>query len=285
MKNNHCILIISIIIALTALSTSCGTVNKAKANGSAQMGQATTTPVSPTASDPRDAVIATLADWQTMQTGGNIRLSAGSTFSSSIQVRMVRDQAIYISLRPVLGIEVGKLIITADSLYAVDKVHKRYIAEKVSLLTGGIPVTVSDVQNIFLGRPFIIGKGTLSEDTKAYMTVSNEGDSFTLVPGESYKGYGYTFSFNKKNEITSLQIMPQGSATASCQVKYSDVKASAAGNIAHSIDANASIEKKNVAFSLTYKGIDWNGKVRIELGIPSNYKRMSARDLFSMFAN
>jgi hypothetical protein len=79
--------------------------------------------------------------------------------------------------------------------------------------------------------------------------------------------------------------MPQGSATASCQVKYSDVKASAAGNIAHSIDANASIEKKNVAFSLTYKGIDWNGKVRIELGIPSNYKRMSARDLFSMFAN
>jgi len=285
MKNNHCILIISIIIALTALSTSCGTVNKAKANGSAQMGQATTTPVSPTASDPRDAVIATLADWQTMQTSGNIRLSAGSTFSSSIQVRMVRDQAIYISLRPVLGIEVGKLIITADSLYAVDKVHKRYIAEKVSLLTGGIPVTVSDVQNIFLGRPFIIGKGTLSEDTKAYMTVSNEGDSFTLVPGESYKGYGYTFSFNKKSEITSLQIMPQGSATASCQVKYSDVKASTAGNIAHSIDANASIEKKNVAFSLTYKGIDWNGKVRIELGIPGNYKRMSARDLFSMFAN
>jgi len=285
MKNNHCILIISIIIALTALSTSCGTVNKAKANGSAPMGQATTTPVSPTASDLRDAVIATLADWQTMQTGGNIRLSAGSTFSSSIQVRMVRDQAIYISLRPVLGIEVGKLIITADSLYAVDKVHKRYIAEKVSLLTGGIPVTVSDVQNIFLGRPFIIGKGTLSEDTKAYMTVSNEGDSFTLVPGERYKGYSYTFSFNKKNEITSLQIMPQGSATASCQVKYSDVKASAAGNIAHSIDANASIEKKNVAFSLTYKGIDWNGKVRIELGIPSNYKRMSARDLFSMFAN
>ena len=98
-----------------------------------------------------------------MQTGGNIKLSAGSSFSSAIQVRMVRDQAIYISLRPMLGIEVGRLLITADSLYAVDKVHKRYIAEKVSMLTSGIPVTVSEVQDMFLGRPFIIGKGTLSE--------------------------------------------------------------------------------------------------------------------------
>ena len=91
----------------------------------------TTTQAEPTVTtDPTDAVIATLGNWQTMQTGGNIKLSAGSSFSSSVQVRMVRDKAIFISLRPMLGIEVGKLVITADSLYAVDKVHKRYIAEK-----------------------------------------------------------------------------------------------------------------------------------------------------------
>ena len=34
-----------------------------------------------------------------------------------------------------------------------------------------------------------------------------------------------------------------------------------------------------------YKDIDWNGKVTIDSSIPGNYSRMSARDLFSMFAN
>jgi len=270
---------IAILIMLVAMTTACGTFKKTASVPEST----TTTPTSVT--DPCSAIIATLGNWQTLQAGGNINLNAGSSFSSSIQVRMIRDQAIYISLRPLLGIEVGKLIITADSLYAVDKVHKRYIAEKVSILTSGIPVTVSDVQDIFLGRPCIIGKGTLNEENKSEMTVTQQGNTVVIAPSEHYKGYGYTFTFNKNNRITSLDIVPAGSSTAAYQAKYSDVRNTAAGNIAHSINANATIEKKQVALSLSFKDIEWNGKVKMDMGIPGSYKRMSARDLFSMFAN
>ena len=269
---------IILIIAMAAVMTACGTFKK-----NTLPDTTTTTPTEVT-TDPFNAILTTLGDWQTLQTGGNIKLTAGSSFSSSIQMRMVRDQAIYISLRPVLGIEVGKLIITADSLYAVDKVHKRYIAEKVSILTSGIPLTVSDVQDIFLGRPCIIGKGTMGEGNKAEVTVTREGSTITLSPSEHYKGYGYTFTFDK-GRITSLDIVPQGSTTAAYQVKYSDVRGTETGNIAHGIDAKATVENKKMAFSLTYKDIDWNGKVKIDQNIPTNYKRMSAKDLFSMFAN
>lgn len=273
---------IAILITIAAMMTACGTFKKA-ASIPDTTSTTTTTPRGVT--DPMDAVIATLGDWQTMQTGGNIKLSAGSSFSSSIQVRMVRDQAIYISLRPVLGIEVGRLLITADSLYAVDKVHKRYIAEKVSILTSGIPVTVSDVQDIFLGRPCIIGKGTLSPSNQSEMSIDTEKSSIVLVPANSYKGYGYAFSLDKSNRITSLDIVPQGSTTAAYQVKYSDVRGTTAGNIAHAINANATIENKKMAFSLNYKNIEWNGNVKIDHSLPSGYSRMSARDLFSMFSN
>ena len=277
MKNN-----IVILLVMAALMTACGTAKKA-----ALPDTTTTSPTTPTTAtaDPINAIITTIGDWQTMQTSGNIQLSAGSSFSSSIQVRMLRDQAIYISLRPVLGIEVGKLIITADSLYAVDKVHKRYIAEKVSLLTSGIPVTVKEVQDIFLGRPFIIGKGTLGKDNKEGMNVTQEGKATTLSSSEHYKGYGYTFTFNKSNRITSLDIVPEGSTTPAYQVKYSDVRSTTTGPIAHDINASANIEKKKMAISLSYKNIEWNGKVKIDMGIPGNYSRMSARDLLSMFSN
>jgi hypothetical protein len=198
---------------------------------------------------------------------------------------MVRDQAIYISLRPVLGIEVGKLIITADSLYAVDKVHKRYIAEKVSILTSGVPVTVSEVQNMFLGRPFIIGKGTINESNKDVVKISREGNTVVLAPNEGYNGYGYAFTFDKQERITSLDIVKAGNTSSDYQVKYSDVRKTTAGNIAHDINVNALVEKRKVALSLNYKGIEWNSKVKIELGIPNGYTRMKAADLFSMFAN
>ena len=272
------------ILAVTMLvMASCGTTKKAA-----------TQPDSPTPNqtnqatgggDPIDAVIAHSGEWQTMQTSGSIKLKAGSSFSSSIQMRMVRDDAIFISLRPVLGIEVGKLLITGDSLFAVDKVHKRYIAEKVSILTSGIPVTVSDVQDIFLGRPCIIGKGTLSQANRSEMTSSTEQNSVMLTPSAKYMGYVYSFIFDKSNRITSLDIAPEGSSSAAYKVKYSDVKATKAGNIAHSINANATIEKKKLTFSLTYKDIDWNGDVKIDRSLPKGYTRMSARDLFSMFAN
>ena len=277
MKNK---LTLPVIIALAILMASCGVFKKVQTQPDTT--QTTTTPTVNT--DPCDAVIATLGDWQTMQAGGNIKLNAGSSFSSAIQVRMVRDQAIYISLRPVLGIEAGKLVITADSLYAVDKIHKRYIAEKVSILTSGIPVTVSDVQDIFLGRPFIIGQGTLNETLKPQVS-ANGNNPLVLTANETFKGYGYAFSFDNKNRIISLDIVPQGSTTAAYQVKFSDVRGTTAGNIAHAVNVNATIEKKAVSFSLSYKDIDWNGKVKIDRSVSDSYKRMSARDLFSMFAN
>ena len=272
---------IAILIMLAAMMTACGTFKKA---ATVPDTTSTTTTTPNTVTDPVDAVIATLGNWQTMQTGGNIKLSAGSSFSSAIQVRMVRDQAIFISLRPMLGIEVGRLLITADSLYAVDKVHKRYIAEKVSLLTSGIPVTVSDVQDMFLGRPFILGKGTLNETLKSQVTVG-EASPLVLTANESYKGYGYVFNFDKTGRIASLNIAPTGNAAAAYQVKYSDVRGTSAGNIAHSIIADATIENKKMALSLTYKNIEWNGNVKIDRSLPNGYSRMSARDLFSLFSN
>ena len=277
MRNN-----IAIVALMAVMLTACGTFKKATTVPDTTTTTQTTKQDTPI--DRCDAVLATLGDWQALQTGGNIKLSAGSSFSSAIQVRMIRDEAIYISLRPMLGIEVGKLVITADSLYAVDKIHKRYIAEKVSILTSGIPVTVSDVQDIFLGRPFIIGKGTLSESLKHLVTASTNSP-LTLTANESYKGHGYSFSFDKNNRITSLDIVPTGSTAAAYQVKYSDVRGTKAGNIAHSVNVAASIEKKKMAFSLSYKDIEWNGKVKIDKGIPDNYSRMSAKDLFSMFSN
>lgn len=280
MKSNNLLIIAATMLLLSA----CGTMKKAAPTPQGAGSTSTTTTENPTY-DPFNAIVATLGDWQSLQTGGNISIKGSSNFSSSIQVRMVRDQAIHISLRPLLGIEVGRLVITGDSLIAVDKVHKRYIAEKVSVLTAGIPMTVSDVQDVFLGRPFVLGQGTASEQLKEFLNVSRQGNAIVLTSGKQFKGYGYAFTFEPSKRITSLDIVPTGATVAAYQVKYSDVKGTEAGNIAHGIDVDATVEKKKLSFSLDYKSIDWNRSVKIDRSIPSGYKRMSASDLFSLFSN
>ena len=268
------------LIAVMAMTASCGTVKNVTDP------QPTTT-TQPTATVSKwDAIVGGIGNWNALQTGGNIKLTAGGkSFSSSVQVRMLRDQSVYISLRPLLGIEVGKIIITADSVYAIDKVHKRYVAEKVSLLTSGIPVTVSTVQDIFLGRPFIIGQGTLCNNDQHAVTESSKDGKTIIEADEHYKGYGYNFAFDKSSRLVSLNIVPDGSTTAAYQVNYSDIKNTAAGNIAHDINAAGTFEKKKFSLLLDYKDINWNGKVSIDCSIPESYKRMSARDLFSMFGD
>lgn len=58
-----------------------------------------------------------------------------------------------------------------------------------------------------------------------------------------------------------------------------------AGNIALGINVNATVEKHKLNFKLTYKDIDWNGKVKIDRSIPSGYSRMSATSLINIFSN
>lgn len=275
---------ITLIITLVMLMTACGTAKKATVtNPTGNTTQQTTVQTQTTAH--YDEIIATLGTWQTMQTGGSLTIDVGSSFSSGVQVRMVRDEAIFISLRPMLGIEVGRLLITADSIYVIDKVHKRYAAEKVSLLTAGLPITVSTVQDMFLGRPFIIGQGTLNQANKEKATLTNDGAVSVLTPNDKYKGYSYVFTFNKSHNITSLNITPASASTSAYQVRYSNVKKTTAGNIAHTFRANGTVGKKRLTLELNYNNIEWNGSVKIDHSLPSSYSRANANQLLNLFSN
>lgn len=269
------------LIAGIVLLTACGTKRQATT-------QSTTVQL-PTATlstaQRLDAIVGAVGDWSTLQVGGSMNLTGGKSLSSSMQMRMVRDEAIYVSLRPMLGIEVARLLITADSIYAIDKYHKRYVAEKVSLITGGIPVTVSTVQDIFLGRPFVLGDGSLSAANRDKVRVNDRQNGFALQPQGDYEGYTYSFSYNADNQIVALEILPAGSSTAAYSVHYSDPRTTLAGQVAGAVNATAKIKQQNFSFNIDYDDFKWNTEVKIERSIPGNYKRMSSASITSLLGS
>lgn len=68
----------------------------------------------------------------------NVSLKLPKRISASGTMTMTRGKDISISMR-VLGIEVATLYITGDSVIALDKWHKYYLAESVESLLGGCP--------------------------------------------------------------------------------------------------------------------------------------------------
>ena len=76
--------------------------------------------------------------------------------SVTAQIRMRLDSAIWISVIPLFGIEVARVIITKDSLKYLDRFNKQYSAQSIAALKSYLPIEGDfyALQNIILGNHF-----------------------------------------------------------------------------------------------------------------------------------
>lgn len=270
-------------IAMIAL-TACGSTKNIKTNiNSAEVPITQANISEPPA---HDQIIAhALKDWSSMQCGGSMTIGGPKSITSSINMRMECGKSILISLRPLLGIEVGRMVITGDTLLVIDKLHKQYICENVSLLTNGFPVNVSTLQDIFLGRPFILDKGTFSNQHLIDVQVTHNDNEYKLVPVNKQQKFDYEFNFDKQYKIKNLCVTPTGqSQSTNYKVDYSEVTNTEAGNIAHKLYLETMIKNTSLSLNVNYNEITWNQSVKIDTSIPQGYKRVDARNLASILS-
>ncbi|TAH40027.1 MAG: DUF4292 domain-containing protein [Bacteroidetes bacterium] len=80
----------------------------------------------------------------------------GETQSFDVNMRMRYDSAIWISITPLLGIEVARVIINHDSLMIMDRVHKTFMARDYAYLEEMLKTTVTFemIQAVVVGNYF-----------------------------------------------------------------------------------------------------------------------------------
>ena len=226
------------------------------------------------------------ADWTSYKCGGHAQINiGGNSLSSSMHMRMLRGRAIYVSMRPVIGIEVAKMVISGDSILLVDKVHKRYILEKASLLTNGLPVTVEALQDMFLGRAFELGEGSFNQSMKDDFDVERSSDgNVKLMPKHQFNGFEYHFLYNPQGNILSLDVTPTSSGASTYSVTYSNVKPTVAGKVATQVNVSTKINGRVFVLALEYKDLKWNEDFSIDTKVPKNYKRLEAKDIVQILS-
>ena len=95
----------------------------------------------------------------------DLKLQDGKELGSRVELKMVRDSMIQLSVQPFLGIEVFRLELTTDTVRLIDRMGKRYVAERYSGLLEQSPVDFNfyNLQALFINRVFLPGQADFTK--------------------------------------------------------------------------------------------------------------------------
>jgi hypothetical protein len=111
---------------------------------------------------------------------GKARVSAdiqGDVYNLSAQIKIQRGQLIWISLKK-LGLEVARVYITVDSVFALNRFERTYTAESIQSFASqfGFPMDINLIQELLLGNPVV--------DPKMQWNTNNMGKNLVVKGNE-----------------------------------------------------------------------------------------------------
>ncbi|MBC7748955.1 MAG: DUF4292 domain-containing protein [Methylotenera sp.] len=136
-------------------------------------------------------------------------------FSSPMTIRIRKDSVIWISVNPALGIEVVRALITPDSVFVIDKIHKAYYALGLNYVKNnfGVDLTFKMMQSALLGNLILPNS---SQDLTEF-----EGDYAKLRQSRSdMEVLNYIGKTSKKIESA---IVTDKKTKNNLTIKYTDI--------------------------------------------------------------
>lgn len=227
-----------------------------------------------------DSVGALYHSWNDVELPVDLELISPNEFSVSGRATMVKDKSIYISIR-VFGFEAANIYINNDSIHATYKMGKIYIADDVRKLLKGYPVNVGDLQNILLGRAFILGDGTIKSANG--ISVLSKGATWEVTPKCEIDGVNYYFTFNSVDDtLKLLTVLIQGANPVLCN--YNNIADSEIGKVAEEITISANLKQQlKASLKWNLKKAKWNTGATPKWKAPKGYKRVNIEDLLNAF--
>ena len=223
------------------------------------------------------------ADWQDVNMPVRLSVTSPKSISLSARAAMKRDKWISISVR-MLGFEVASLFVDKDSVHVIDRYHKAYLSESISKVFGSTGLKVADIQDLLLGRGFVIGDagGTFTPPLATALEFVSSPEGLMILPAIQPQEFEYGFILaNDANRIgvASVNVKNRNAGV----ITYSDpIATRQAGSFA----GEASIELmqgKKFAASLkwNFSSAKWNTGEERTWKRPADYSRIDAAAIIS----
>lgn len=222
-------------------------------------------------------------EWEKLQFPIKTALLKPEKFSLSGRAYMLRGEYLHFSMR-FLGMEVATLHIDGDSITFVDKYHKKYFAESTKNVFAGAQISVSDIQDILLGRVFAGKDGRLTEKSLKNVTLKDSGKDWTVAPKSKIHGVAYHFVIDTDaNILTALEATHRKHVYKA--VYANSFESEKHGIFNQEINFSLPLAKKTAEVKITsnIKSAKWDYSNKFQTPDLTGYEQMKLEDLVKLF--
>ncbi|WP_229663579.1 DUF4292 domain-containing protein [Pedobacter quisquiliarum] len=232
-----------------------------------------TTPVvkaAPIVSDKKEANVKLLRskniNFNTLSMKGkaNLRLP-GNENTVTVNVRMQRDQKIWMSITALLGIEVARAVITPDSIMVLNKLQNTYVRQPFSYIYRytSRQVTFKMLQDVLTGNTI----NTLFNPTS--ILEQNEQGLWNLKGNEGTLGFNLNFNALQKPGQLNLN---DSKAAQALKVNYGHYQKVNEFMMPAQIAINSMSGNKRVDIDFDFSKIESNVQVDFPFKVPKSYE-------------
>lgn len=128
-------------------------------------------------------------------------------FSTRVQLKMIHDDRLQLSIQPLLGIEMFRIEVSNDSIKVLDRRSKRYVAERYDQLKDEMKVEFNfhNLQALLTNQVFVPGEKNISNRHFRRFRMTKEDDR-ALLKLKDANGLMYTFMAGGDEKLLSTMI-------------------------------------------------------------------------------
>lgn len=225
--------------------------------------------------------------FNTMSARMNVDLKIpGKELSSRVDLKMVKDSSIQLSVQPFLGIEMFRAELTIDSVKVIDRMNKRYVAESYADLKGQTPIEFNfyNLQALFSNHLFLPGQQRVSPKQYHRFKLIQDGPVAEAKVKDSL-GLLYTFIADGDEKLLSTCVSDP-SDRYTLQWKYDDFRVTDKQLFPMLMDVQVLVNGASEGGArFHFSRIQTNEPLNMDFSVPAKYKRITFAQVLKSLSN
>jgi outer membrane protein assembly factor BamE (lipoprotein component of BamABCDE complex) len=192
--------------------------------------------------------------------------SKGKNYNLTFNIRMQKNEIIWISVNAIGSIEVARVLMNKDSVRIIDRINNQYLVKDYDFLSEmlNVPLDFISIQNLILGNAAAI------EQINKWNYKESE-ESYQLSRAFDDLEYFYTFR-NADNKLAVFTLQENSSEPKSVRVEYGDFRAIEGASLPFLINTLASSQKESLKLDVQYTKVEKQNTLDFPFNVPKRFE-------------